>query len=222
MPAHDFSPDTEFDRQVRTLLDLGYPALAGMSTERFTQLIDPLRPVALVHASSMSPPTGERAPFAIVVDTSLVPADHSMPLTRLTQRSTKAGFADFEPDDLKAFEPIDGLDVPTDPVYLVFDIDRERETLNTSPDDAVAVITTKRRTPITIAEGIAFITHFPESLEKNNCFHTAGSRQADQRVPALWISKNRPKLGWCWARNRHTWLGIASCSGRSGVGALAS
>ncbi|WP_238695248.1 DUF5701 family protein [Ornithinimicrobium flavum] len=46
----------------------------------------------------------------------------------------------------------------------------------------------------------------------------------DTRVPALWISngtgrdgqerKDAPKVGWCWAGNHHTWLGIASVAGR--------
>jgi len=72
----------------------------------------------------------------------------------------------------------------------------------------------QRRTPITVDEGIALITHYPESLEKNNCFSLLGSRCGDRRVPALWISKGAPKLGWCWAGNPHTWLGSASCASR--------
>jgi Family of unknown function (DUF5701) len=46
----------------------------------------------------------------------------------------------------------------------------------------------------------------------------------DARTPAVWISngtgrdgpanRNAPKVGWCWAGNRHTWLGFASASGR--------
>jgi hypothetical protein len=36
----------------------------------------------------------------------------------------------------------------------------------------------------------------------------------DQCVPTLWISEKRPKLGWCWDRNPHTWLGSASCCAR--------
>jgi len=27
-------------------------------------------------------------------------------------------------------------------------------------------------------------------------------------------NRNAPKVGWCWAGNRHTWLGFASASGR--------
>jgi hypothetical protein len=46
----------------------------------------------------------------------------------------------------------------------------------------------------------------------------------DARIPAIWISngtgrdgahkRNAPKVGWCWAGNRHTWLGFASAAGR--------
>lgn len=43
----------------------------------------------------------------------------------------------------------------------------------------------------------------------------AGSRTGtNQRVPAIWISRRRPKLGWCWDRNPHTWLGTASAADR--------
>ncbi len=59
---------------------------------------------------------------------------------------------------------------------------------------------------------------------------TIGSRKPkargglDSRTPALWISngtgrdgterKAAPKVGWCWAGNRHTWLGFASADAR--------
>jgi NhaA family Na+:H+ antiporter len=42
-----------------------------------------------------------------------------------------------------------------------------------------------------------------------------GSRAGDRRVPALWLRRGHPKLGWCWAGNPHTWLGSASCGGRA-------
>jgi hypothetical protein len=45
------------------------------------------------------------------------------------------------------------------------------------------------------------------------------------RTPAIWISngtgrdgtanRNAPKVGWCWAGNRHTWLGFASAETRT-------
>jgi hypothetical protein len=46
-------------------------------------------------------------------------------------------------------------------------------------------------------------------------------KRLDARTPAVWISggtgrdgvesRGAPKVGWCWAGNRHTWLGFASC-----------
>jgi hypothetical protein len=51
----------------------------------------------------------------------------------------------------------------------------------------------------------------------------------DARTPALWISngtgrdgrerRDAPKVGWCWAGNRHTWLGFASAARRAPLGA---
>jgi len=102
-------------------------------------------------------------------------------------------------------------------MYLLFDVDRGGETLNVRPNDALVSITALGRSPLTVDEGIAFITHFPQSLEKNNCFSLLGSRCGDRRVPALWISGKAPKLGWCWAGNPHTWLGSASCASRAGA-----
>ena len=59
----------------------------------------------------------------------------------------------------------------------------------------------------------------PEAIAPNWGFSMAGSRRGDQRVPAFWVSEGRPKLGWCWDRNPHTWLGTASAA--RGGGALA-
>lgn len=51
-------------------------------------------------------------------------------------------------------------------------------------------------------------------------------RAYDARTPAIWISggtgrdgrerRGAPKVGWCWWRNHHTWLGFASAAGRVG------
>ena len=73
----------------------------------------------------------------------------------------------------------------------------------------------------------------PDVLARGHCFMAIGSRlrkangSLDARTPALWISngtgrdgpdnRNAPKLGWCWAGNRHTWLGFASASGRASI-----
>jgi hypothetical protein len=85
------------------------------------------------------------------------------------------------------------------------------------PEDALPKIESKGRSPLTIEEGIAFVTQFPEAVAPNRGFSLAGSRAGDRRVMAFWISKKRPKLGWCWAGAPHTWLGTASCGERVGA-----
>lgn len=208
----EFDPGAEFDRQVQNLLDKGYPALTGVTRDNFMGLVAPLRDVAIT-GSERRPPSRAHVPFVLVIKDRLINANQLMPLTEL---KGMAGFSIFEPDDIARFNATQEVQLPERDAYLTFEVDRERETLNLSPDKAVLTITERGKAPITVAEGIAFITQFPDSLEKNNCFSLAASRCGDRRVPALWISKGAPKLGWCWAGNPHTWLGTASCTGRAG------
>ena len=217
MPAAHFDPGAELDRQAHTLLDTGYPAAAGLTEEAFIQLVAPLRPTAVARGGSMDPPVEGRVPFVLVVTRDLAPVEDRLVLTTLPGKR-KPGFLDrhYAPDDLPRFDPIKELSVPADPAYLLFDVDRGEETLNAAPDDAMVTITAQGRTPLTIDEGLAFITQFPAALAKNKCFSLAGSRCGDRRVPAIWISQGAPKLGWCWAGNPHTWLGTASCADRLG------
>jgi hypothetical protein len=117
------------------------------------------------------------------------------------------------PGDLATYEPLPELEVPG-AAYLLVDVDRGEEFCGVRPENALPVIRDRGRTPLTIDEGIAVVTHEPRLLEKNACFMLSGSRRQDRRVPALWISERAPKLGWCWDGNPHTWLGVASAGSR--------
>lgn len=209
----EFVADIEFDRQIQVLLDKGYPAAADLTPATFRDLIEPLHQVVVERKADLSPPTRAQVPFVIVIR-GLLSAAASMPLTAL---GGKPGFVTDGFDDVNHFAPIESVDIPAGAAYVCFDIDRGAEYLNVRPNDALVSITAAGRTPLTVDEGIAFITQFPEALEKNNCFSLVASRTTDQRVPALWISKGMPKLGWCWAGNPHTWLGSASVGSRAGV-----
>jgi hypothetical protein len=103
--------------------------------------------------------------------------------------------------------------------YLLVNIDRGKENINLAPNQALPLLQKASRSPLTIDEGVAIVTHYPDFLRKNNCFSLLASRHSgDQRVPALWInSQKSPNLGWCWNGNPHTWLGSASCTTRLGV-----
>ncbi|MEV5691567.1 DUF5701 family protein [Micromonospora globbae] len=202
---------TEFDRQVARLVELGYPKLAGMTEDDFRTLVHPLRAVAVTGAAGLPAPTEARVPFLLVITRDLVPVEDRLALTTLAGKR-KQGFLDrhYAEGDLARFDPIKELEVPEGPAYLLFDVDRGEETLNLAPSAAMEVITGQDRLPITIDEGLAFVTLHPEALAKNKCFSLVGSRCGDKRVPALWISQGAPKLGWCWYGNPHTWLGSAS------------
>jgi len=209
-----FDPGADFDRQVRTLLDLGYPGEAGLTDAELSAFLEPLRAAALHRSRGLPAPTRERVPFLLVTTRHLVPADRAMPLTRHLGRP---GFVSADTSDIDSFEAIATVEIPDGQAYVVLDVQRGAEFLDVRPDDALVALTASSRSPLTVDEGIAFVTQFPESLEKNHCFSLAGSRCGDRRVPALWISKRAPKLGWCWAGNPHTWLGTASCAGRVGA-----
>jgi hypothetical protein len=134
---------------------------------------------------------------------------------RVERRGREVVLGHLTPDDLETFVPIDAVKLPDAPAYLAMDVDLGAGSRNVRPEDALRDILDRGRSPLTIEEGIALILQQPEAIAHNWGFSMAGSRRADQRVPAFWISEGRPKLGWCWDRNPHTWLGTASCAGRA-------
>jgi hypothetical protein len=195
---------------------LGYPALVGLDTAAFKAVIEPQR--AQAHAAigdAQATPDGATAPFVIVVSERLVPAEPLVPLLRL-DGGTRPGIVDRNHGEpgLAPYRPLPGIAVPDVPAYLLLDLDRGDEFRGVRPEEAFGVIVGRGRTPLTIHEGIAVVTQFPELLKKNHCFMLSGSRRGDRRVPAIWISERAPKLGWCWDGNPHDWLGVASAGRR--------
>lgn len=203
----------EFDRQVATLVAKGYPGLAGLPDDQFAGLVEPLR--AVVGGCADEAPTRSRVPFVLVTGASLVPAEELVPLMTL-DGGGQAGVVDRNhgQEGLAPYQPLADLGVPSSPVYVLLDVERGEEFCGVRPADALPAIQARGRTPLTIHEGIAFVTLVPQALEKNRCFMLSGSRRGDRRVPAVWISGKAPKLGWCWEGNPHSWLGTASAGGR--------
>jgi Family of unknown function (DUF5701) len=203
-----------FTEQVDRLVELGYPGLAGLKEDDFRERLEPLRAAAeAIDAQALVPGPG-RAAYVVVVTRDLVDPYATVPLLSLRG---KQGVVDrnHAPGDLATYDPLPELGVPR-ATYLLVDVDRGEEFCGVRPDEAVPVIRGRGRTPLSIDEGIALVTHAPWLLEKNKCFMLSGSRRHDRRVPALWISQGAPKLGWCWDGNPHTWLGVASAGSRVG------
>ena len=201
--------------QAETLIALGLHDRAGIPADRLRALC------------------GEQAgaPALLAVHPDVVPASALAPLVRCDD---KPGFVVADMTDLDEFTPIASVTVPAAPLYLVRDPERGDAMANWSPDEALPAIADAGRTALTVTEGLHWLLHQPDVLQRNRCFMTIGSRRQkadgslDARTPALWISngtgrdgvanRNAPKVGWCWAGNRHTWLGFASADGREPLG----
>lgn len=196
---------------VARLIDLGVPALAGLTDSAFVDLVPP------------APTDGA----VLVVSPSLVPAAE---LARLMRHDGKPGFVVEDMTDLADFVPIEGGETPNAPVWWITDVERGDEMANWSPAEALPTIRERGRVPLTVSEGISWVLQEPARIERGRCFMTIGSRKPrakgglDSRTPAIWISNgtgrdgrartDAPKVGWCWANNRHTWLGFASAGAR--------
>jgi len=208
----------ELARQVDAYVALGYPQLAGLSEDAFRAHFTHLEtPLADAVAAGLDLEFGAHTvPFVAVVSDALIEPTKRVPLLKAAG-SSKAGILDrnYGEAGIAPYRPIDGLDLPQTPTYLLLNVDRGDEFLNVKPREALPVIKDRGRTPLTIAEGLSFNAAFPDLLIKNHCYMLAGSHEGNKRVPAVWISAGTPKLGWCFQGVEHTWLGIASASGRA-------
>jgi hypothetical protein len=195
--------ELEFDRQVEALVQTGLPEWRDLAPSCFRAWLEPLR-----DQLPASPAHPDRVPFVVVVpDLPVVDALGSVHMVG------GPGFTTMEPDDLARFRPLPELGVPATP-YLLLDVDPGPDTLDLPPVEALPRITAAGRSPLTVAEGVALLVSDPGLLRSRNCFSLLGSRAGDKRVPALWVSARRPRLGWCYQGAPHTWLGSASAARR--------
>ncbi|MER6629420.1 DUF5701 family protein [Streptomyces sp. NPDC000987] len=203
--------------QAERLIELGVHQSAGLPAAR-------LRAFA---AAAEAVAGGEGALLTVHPD--LAPASALAPLLR---HDGKPGFVVTDMTDVDLFAPLDGVVLPDSPLHVLTGLDRGDHMADWSPNEALPALTQEARTPLLLTEGIHWVLQQPAVLERNHCFMTIGSRLRkaggvlDARTPAIWISngtgrdgrerRNAPKVGWCWAGNRHTWLGFASAADRRG------
>ncbi|MFE6894059.1 DUF5701 family protein [Streptomyces sp. NPDC057694] len=201
--------------QAERLVELGVHEIAGLDAAALRDF-----------AKGTEGAAGEGA--LLVVHPDRAPASALAPLLR---REDRAGFVVVDMTDVDLFAPVEAVtDLPDAPLYLVDRPDRGDEMANWSPDEALSALTERGRSPLLLAEGIHWVLQQPAALDRNHCFMTIGSRlrrangSLDARTPAIWISngtgrdgrerRGAPKVGWCWAGNRHTWLGFGSTARR--------
>jgi hypothetical protein len=199
--------------QAERLIELDVHRIAGLPADRLRNVPDIAGSLLVVHPE-------------------LAPVSALAPVLRV---NGKPGFVVTDMSDVDEFTPISSVNLPVSPLYLVSDLDRGDAMANWSPDEALPAIADAGRTPLTLTEGLHWLLQRPDVLARGRCFMTIGSRRPkpggslDARTPAVWISngtgrdgsanRDAPKVGWCWAGNRHTWLGFASAGGRKSLGA---
>jgi Family of unknown function (DUF5701) len=196
-------PHAELDRQLDVLVDAGVPAAAGVSAAELRRRVQSLHDVV---------EQVEERPFVLVLP-DLVPGEVAVGLTRLRG---KTGFTTMEPDDLARFRPTADVDLPGAQAYLSVEPDTGRTWLDVPPEQVLPSLLESGRTPLTLDEGLALLLQDGEVLRRDTCFSMLAARCGDRRVPALWVSKGRPRLGWCWDGAPHTWLGSGSAAYRLG------
>jgi hypothetical protein len=197
--------ELEFDRQIDALVMAGLPEALDLATTCFRAAVEPLRDLL-----PDVEPDATTIPFVVVV-----PHLPVVPVLEAVHTVGGSGFTTMDDEDLARFRPLPELQVPAG-TYLLVDVDPGADTLNLPPARALPRLQAAARSPLTIAEGLAVLVSDPGVLRSRNCFSLLGSRADDKRVPALWVSRRRPRLGWCYQGAPHTWLGSASCAGRRG------
>jgi hypothetical protein len=197
--------ELEFDRQVDALTLAGLPAHLDLPDTCFRAFLEPLRDL-------LPPPVDGTAGIPFVV---VVPDVAVSDVLAGVHTVGGAGFTTMDDDDVGRFRPLPGLEVPTAP-YLLLDVDTGADTLGQAPAEVLPQLLGGGRSPLTIAEGLAVLVSDPGVLKARNAFSLLGSRAGDKRVPALWTSGQRPRLGWSYQGAPHAWLGSASCAGRLG------
>lgn len=213
---------TEFDRQVRTLLDKRYHEHAGLSAEAFTELLSPLRATvtkdtaAAGAGGSVDAPEEGRVPFVLVVTRELVPIEDSIRLTTVAGR-TKPGVIDrhYKEGDIGRFVSTEETGAPDAPAYVLFGVERGEEFCGAVPNDAMAAIMRPRPDPAHHRGG-------------HRAGHPASVRAGQEQVllarrlplrrpprPGHLDQPERAEAGLVLGGNPHTWLGMASAAARA-------
>jgi len=202
--------ELELNRQVNNLIDDGYAN--RVSQEKLREKVKDWSEKLVLGTLPKVDVEKGRLPFVVVINERKKPITEQIKLLKWQE---KVGIEKLDPLKPGDFKTVDEVQIPDEDFYLLVDVDRGKANINLPPKVALRMIQKAGRSPLTMAEGIALIMHFPEFLKKNYCFSLLASRhEGDQRVPAIWISQKQAKLGWCWNGNPHTWLGSASCKSR--------
>ena len=190
-----------FDRQVKTLCDLGYPEAVGIERCEFIPYVSPLRGKFEI---------GD----LIVIPKRFITLHKQMLMTKV---NNKAGYAIFNLNLL-----LDDDVTPRMP-YLIRDVDDGAATIGISFKSCVEDFNKQKRFGLSAEEGNALIIHSPEVLNHHFINLLGTNYQYGQnRILCLWLEGGHPCLSCSWfdygtaeweANPKVKW-GFASCGSR--------
>ncbi|MBI2633170.1 MAG: hypothetical protein HYW78_02145, partial [Parcubacteria group bacterium] len=196
--------EKEFNRQVDTLVNKGFPVLTNRKEQKFREIFTPLRK-HLFKLSRETFPEGH-IPFIIVPSEKLLSLEKKIPLMDV---EGEKGFTGLDFSDFKTAEDIK---IPKSLAYILVDIENGKAMLGENPNESVYQFVKIGRSPLTAEEGIALILQYPEILKDHN-IDLAGSYHfdIDYRVADMFLGGSIPMLGWSEVDVSSPQFGSASC-----------
>jgi hypothetical protein len=151
-----------FAKQVRTIIEKKFHIPTGSSENDFVNRhIMPLKQL-LVKNDKDTKIEESHIPFLIVVPNAIVPLSYQLERIRESINDIHLQHL-IKPE---WFENAPGLSTPDKP-YLLLDVETGYAMKNTTPKKSVKIFKNEGRLPLTLDEGIALISHFPEVLESH-------------------------------------------------------
>lgn len=151
-----------FSIQTNTIRERQLHAPSGLNQSDFiNRLIMPLKQL-LVNIDTVTQIDKNRIPILVVVPHAIVPLSYQ--LQRIRERINDLQLAHIIQPEW--FENARGVSTPDKP-YLLLDVETGYAMKNTPPKKCVQSFSDEGRFALTIDEGIALISHFPEVLESH-------------------------------------------------------
>jgi hypothetical protein len=148
-----------FTEQVNRIRERKFHVAAGLSERDFIdRLIMPLKELLVGCNTDLKLPEN-RLPILIVIPSMIVNLSYQLESIRENIGDTQLKYI-IKPE---WFERAKGVSTPDKP-YLLWDVETGEAMLNTAPKKCVEIFHQKGRLPLTIDEGLALVTHFPEVL----------------------------------------------------------
>jgi len=149
-------------KQVNTIIERKYHIPTGLSESDFVNRhIMPLKQL-LVENDKDTKIDESRIPILVVVPNTIVPLSYQLERIRESINDIQLEHI-IKPE---WFENAQGVSTPDKP-YLLIDVETGYTMKNTTPKKCVEIFNDQKRFALTVDEGIALISHFPEVLKSH-------------------------------------------------------